>query len=681
MNITYWGNKKFTSPPDKNNIRSLDRGNLTFKGDQKSDGRLEDKSHVIPDGFIVPKSKIDNTSGRLESKSHIAPKGLVKPQKKHDPATDRLEDKSHITPQGALTYPKRSSKIQTTPKTIQLEDIPNSALIAKLNYVIKTSFVLPSQSPKDIKRAVIVNDQDFTCLKDTSVRHITGIHPGVPLRTDEFIVTDTKIEPIVPTKTGDLLFARDSLEFDQVNALVHATETTDMINDYWGIKVPWAFEGPIDLNAHARFRNDGTGEYLETWDNAYYARNYKEIALLIAENKREKGEVVYASRSSDTIAHETAHAKLDGLDKYLADSKYIPSESIHEAFADFNALLHSLCSDKVIDRILEQTKGDLRKDNLASQFDIQFGRKVLDKERSCLRNVLNTYTRPDKLSDLEYCPVDDELVLEPHNYSQMFTGTLYDILESVYKHNLRLNDNNQKLSLVKARDTVGRLFNRSLLYMPPSEVNFRDVAFAMLKVDRVENDGVNFSALAKSFMKRNILKKDEVQALVHQHHTFESLKLDAPKITGSIIEKFVDDNKAALGLGKDSKFNFYRCFVDSNGNQFFKLTKKHNLHIPDDRSKYYDLAKNDIPVRDGITLVFDIEGNLISSLNKELTTADKEEMLGTFEKFALFYYKPRQDGYDEIGEEWERRKKEREEARKKDQAKLNPPSTIHTFDI
>lgn len=679
MNLTFWGNQKFISLSNNKKQRQPERDKPGFSGvvENNSD-RLEDKSHIVPQGCLTLKNQQEDTFGRLEDKSHIVPKGFIVPNNK---AFETLDVDPYITPKNFIPY-SGTSKPDLTPSQIPLVDVPSSAIIAKLNYVIKTSYVLPSQESKDIKRAVIVNDQDFTCLKDTSIRYISGVHPGVPLRTDDFIVTDTKIDPIIPTKTGDLLFSRNSLEFDQVNALVHATETADMINNYWDIKVPWAFDEPIMLNAHARFMNDGTGEYLETWDNAYYSRGYKEIALLIAENKRDKGEVVYASRSSDTISHETAHAKLDGLDKYLADSKYIPSESIHESFADFNALLHSLYSDKVIDRILEQTKGDLRKDNLASQFDIQFGKKVLAEEKSCLRNVLNAYTRPEKLSDLEYCPKgDDSLVLEPHHYSQLFTGTLYDILESVYKTNLNNFDNNQKLSLVKARDVVGRIFNRSILYMPSGEVNFKDVAYAMLKVDKVENDGANFSSLAKCFMKRNILKKQEVQAFIHQQNTLAPLKLDIPKITGSDIEKFVSDNKLALGLTKDSKFNFYRCYVDSNGNQFFKLNKKDNLRIPDDRNKYYDMSNNDIPIRDAITLVFDIDGNLISALNKELTNDDKQEMLGTFEQFALFYYKPRQDGYDEIGEEWERRSKEIEEKRKKNQPKLNPPSTVHTFDI
>lgn len=638
MNMQLWGTQKFITNPEKNNKNPFKQNSLMFKGAEI------------------------NKSGRLP-------------------------DVSHITPKGVILYPKKPQEQEVQKSApMSLKDIPNAALIAKLNYVIKTSYVLPSQEPKDIKRAVAVNDKDFISLNATSVRTIQGVHPDVPLRTDDIEVTDSKIDPVVPTKSGDLLFPRDSLEFDQVNALVHASETADMINNYWDIKVPWAFDGPIKLNAHARFFNNGTGEYIETWDNAFYSRDYKEIALLIAENKREKGKVVYASRSSNTIAHEVAHAKLDGLEKYytrsFGDPKNRPFEAIHESFADFNAILHSLGSDKVVDKILEQTNGDLKKDNLASQYGVLFGRMVLQQEKACLRNVLNNYVRPEKLSDLDHFPTENNsLTLEPHHYSQLFTGTLYDVLESIYTDNLKKYDNNQKLSFVKSRDTVGRLFNRALLYMPVSEVDFKDVAYAMLKVDKVENNGANYNSLVKCFLKRNILKKDDIIAFIQKQNDLPALKLNVPIITGTVMENFVEQNKAALGLNKDTKFEFYRCLIDSNGNQFFKMSKKSKLSIPDDRSKFFDMANKEDTVRDGITLVFDYNGNLISSLSKELTTDDKEEIFKVLDKFAQLYYKSRQDGYDEVKEEWDKRQKQIEEARKKNTiAKANEYSSIHTLD-
>lgn len=645
MKTQLWGSYKYITTPEKNNKGTLKHASMGFMGgtNDKS-GRLPDMSHVVPKGAkLYPKKPLN---------------------------------KDNITAE----KPNEALKME-------LKDIPNSALLSRLNYVIKTSYVMPSMAPKDVKRAVSVNDKDFISLNATSVRTIQGVHPDVPLRTDDIVITDSKIDPVVPSKTGDLLFSRNTLEFDQINALVHGSETADMINNYWDIKVPWAFEGPLKLNAHARFYNSGTGEYVETWDNAFYSREYKEVALLIAQNKREKDKVVYASRSSNTIAHEIAHAKLDGLEKYyvhhIADPKFRPFESIHEAFADFNAILHSLCSDKVVDRILEETKGNLRKDNLASQYGVLFGRMVLQQEKACLRNVLNDFVMPDKLSDLEHFPTkDNKLIAEAHVFSQLFTGTLYDIFESIYTDNLKKYDNNQKVSLVKARDTVGRLFNRSLLYMPVAEVDFRDIAYAMLKVDKVENDGANFKSLARCFMKRNILKKAEIQTFNDLQTKAPSLKLNLPIVTGGAMENFVEENKAALGLNKDHKYEFYRCFIDSNGNQFFKMSKKVNLKVPNEREKFFDMANTKITVRDGITLVFDYEGNLISSLNKEMTSDDKEEMFLLLDKFAQLYYKSRQDGYDEVKKEWDKRQKEKEEARKRnEEAKINEFSTVHTLDV
>lgn len=576
-------------------------------------------------------------------------------------------------------------ELKTTPAMLAIEDIPKLAFLGRINYTDKTKHITSTIDPKEIKRAVIVNDQDFTSLQKLSNRYIDGIHPGVSLRTDDFIVKDTKIPVLVTTKTGDLIFPVDSLEFDQVNALVHAKETANMIDNYLGVKVPWAFEGPVELDAHARFYNYGTGEYCETWDNAFYDRAGKTISLLIAENKREKG-VVYASRSSDTIAHETSHAKLDGLERYLGDSKCFITVGIHEAFSDFNAIIHSLFSDNVIDNVLETTKGDLRKDNMASQFDIQFGRMVLAQEKPCLRSAINNLKRPENIGDLNFIPddFDNKLGIEPHFYSRLFTGTLYDLLVLNYEKNLKDFDNNQKFALVKARDTIGSMFNRSFLYVPTGEINFKDVAKAMLSVDQIENQGANKDILIKVFKDRNILKDNEIKVYESMPDLSRKIKLPSDQPSDVDLLKLLNTNKEKLGLSKEKNYSVHRTFVDSNGNTFVKFTNDLELKIPDDKNIYFNMAGDKIPMTEGITLVFNKEGSLISALNKEITSEDKQDFLKIFQKYADFKYKPLQEAYDEIGDEWEAELKRREEDRRKRKteepdAPKPPKSTIHRY--
>ena len=609
----------------------------------------------------------------LEDKSYIVPKGvLTLPQ--HKSLLD-IDEKDLPTPQGVLTQP------QNKKKKIQYVDIPSSAFISRIKMVDKTKVVTPNQQAKDIARAVVVNDQDFCSIKELSTRTIKGVHPNVPLRTDEFIVEDTRTKPIVPKDTSDLVFPSDSLEFDQVNALVHASETSSMIENYWGMKTGWAFDGPITLNAHDRFFNGGTGEYVDTWDNAFYSREYKSIALLSGANKREKGEVVHAARSSDTIAHETAHAKLDGLERYLADGKCFVNTAIHETFADVSAMLHSLHSDKVINIVLESTKGDLRKDNLVSKFDIQFGKKILSQEKPCLRSALNTHKHPDQYKDLSFVGAErGKLGLEPHYFSELMSGTYYDILVNVFDKNVA-ETKDQKNSLIKARDVIGRLLNRSILYMPSANLEFKDLAKAALKVDEVEFGGQYREILEKVFKDRNILKDSDIKAFYDQQAKVQTLQL--PKETLDSSEKFAEyikENLPKLGLDTSKTYKLDKCFIDKDGNHFIKFASDSILKVPKERNVYYDIAGKEVPVREGITLSFNKEGKLVSCLKKEINEARKSDLLDIFRIFAEYRYKPLQDSYDEIEKEIEAEKQRREEARRKKQEGQDK-STIHTQEI
>jgi hypothetical protein len=76
--------------------------------------------------------------------------------------------------------------------------------------------------------------------------------------------------------------------------------------------------------------------------NAFYSRENR--ALLFGYFPRLSGKgVVFTCLSHDIIAHETAHALLDGLRETYMTTLYPPQSAFHEAFADIVALL-SVCS-------------------------------------------------------------------------------------------------------------------------------------------------------------------------------------------------------------------------------------------------------------------------------------------------------------------------------------------------
>jgi hypothetical protein len=554
---------------------------------------------------------------------------------------------------------------QSNKDLIPLNKIPSECFHGHITFARKTKAVEEIIDYNNIKRKALINDQDFTILNKTTERTIQGVIPYKPLRTDDVIINDTRIDPVVPGLKDDLIYPKDSLEFDQVNALVHTTETRDMINNYWGIQQPWAFDGPITINAHARFFNPGTGEYTDTWDNAFYDRHSKGIELLTGADKRNKG-LVHSARSADTIAHEVSHAKLDGIDPYYCDSKFFVCTALHETFADFNAVLHAMQSKQVLDEFFKKTGGNLHKNNLISMIDEEFGQKVLAKQRDCLRNALNYYKHPASINNLTFLPVkENQLALEPHIYSQVLTGAIYDILADSFDQDKKIPGLTPQKALMKSRDEIGSIFNKAFLYIHSGETTFKDVAKALIHTDKVLYNGAHREILIKSFKERNVLNDLDIKAFDAKE---KQLTNACRSLTYNNIDdliQFIEKNQAALEFSDTLPLKPVFNAIDDKGNRIIKLVRDYELKIPDEKDVYFTRKNEKMPVRDGITFVFSKDNRCISCISKELSSSDKKELLTVFAKFCEYRYKPLQDSYDELEKEWKKREEEMKKNKKK----------------
>ncbi len=127
---------------------------------------------------------------------------------------------------------------------------------------------------------------------------------------------------IAPTFRADLL---DDPNFHAVNAYAIVMRTLLRFESALGRRIPWGIHGhQIKVVPHA----------FEV-ANAYYSPDLEAIVLGYVRGE----DPVYLCLSHDVVAHETAHALLDGLrDKFMAPSS-ADQAALHEAFADIVALL------------------------------------------------------------------------------------------------------------------------------------------------------------------------------------------------------------------------------------------------------------------------------------------------------------------------------------------------------
>jgi len=356
---------------------------------------------------------------------------------------------------------------------------------------------------------------------------------------------------------------------------VHKTMRMFEEPDALGRKVVWAFGAPQLLVVPS------AGE----WANAYYER--ESHSLQFFHFAPEPGRTIFTSHSQDIVAHETAHALVDGVAPDLYSAVTPQSLAIHEAVADLAALLCSFRCRELTERVLQSTGGSIRSSSAFSGLAEQFA-GALDEERSYLRDLNN-----EKSLRADAAPANRVSRSEPHALSEVLSGAFYKVLVEIHEELRReyagketadpdlvvereaeyvQSQVRQSMPAERSRDKLaaaakalfvaGERLKRTLLrgidYLPPGDVTFADLARAVLASDRASHpeSGRQRAALEREFVARGIV---DSAARLHvktnySHPALRKLDLDALVESDYVAYEFARRNRKLLGIPRNVTF-------------------------------------------------------------------------------------------------------------------------------
>lgn len=337
----------------------------------------------------------------------------------------------------------------------------------------------------------------------------------------------------------------DSEHFIQVSVWATVLRTMYLYEeaDTLGRRVAWGFDAPQLLVVPRA----------GWWANAYYERRSHSLQFFSFESN---GQIVHTALSRDIVAHETAHALIDGIARDLYDALDPQALALHEGLADLTAMLIAFRSSALREAVLNHTGGSIENSTEFSSIGVQFGR-ALDPtgQAGYLRNLLND-------AKLTVKPEDEP---EAHALSQVISGALYAFMVRIHEGQKPRVADERGISELEASGEAlyraGERFKRTILrgldYLPPGEITFLDYARAILAADEASHpDDKRRIWLREELVRRGIAHSG---ADLKVQTNFENAGVAAADLQGLVDSDwvaytFADRNRDLLSIPEDAQF-------------------------------------------------------------------------------------------------------------------------------
>ncbi|MGE5603588.1 MAG: hypothetical protein ACM30E_11085 [Nitrososphaerales archaeon] len=338
----------------------------------------------------------------------------------------------------------------------------------------------------------------------------------------------------VPPRKGHVLgryalqepYQVDSRTFNQVSTFATVMKTIRMFeeSDALGRRVAWAFPQP-QLTVLPRA---GWGE------NAFYRRERGSLEFHYFSSRNDPSQIIYTSMARDIVAHETAHAIIDGIAPRLWEAITPQSLALHEAVADLTALLVSIRSRVLRSAVLRRTGGSIEHSSNFSAIGEEFGVARGSGALRDLKNDLRMSTAPR----------------DPYRLSQVLTGALYSVFVKMHAQRTLVEAARRGSSeysasgygLWTAAEHLKRMTLRALDYLPPGEVSFADYGRAILAADEVSHpdDPQERIWMVDEFVRREIVPGREALEMPAAY-----LARTAALLEGTSLNELLSNDPAA----------------------------------------------------------------------------------------------------------------------------------------
>ncbi|WP_425619294.1 hypothetical protein NA78x_003032 [Anatilimnocola sp. NA78] len=241
-----------------------------------------------------------------------------------------------------------------------------------------------------------------------------------------------------------------------------------------------------------------------------------------------QGGTVFTCTSFDIIAHETTHALLDGLHRYLIYPSNPDVLAFHEGFSDIVALLQRFSHREFLRAQLASSGGDLIRQNLLGQLAGQFA-EASQGHGNGLRQYLGKLVNGVWVREVP-CPKKIQELTEPHERGAILVAAVFQALVNIYERRsadlLRIaSPTGREINLKSSPDLLERLADeaatsaqhllrmcvRALDYLPPVDLTLGEYLRAIITADYdlVRNDDRNYRiAVVDAFRQWGITPAD-----------------------------------------------------------------------------------------------------------------------------------------------------------------------------